>query len=316
MRLFPALGVVMSLFLTESLPAFQLPSFPKAREETEPKIPSPYQRCQQPLKNQSEENLFACAEQEFWHGFSDGRIKARKETETILGEIMKLTDQSSDSAKRGRLLALRGYLRLSMALENAKTEYLLFGGMENDFKKAKTMDTENKTYDTFLDTIIMAKSAAFGDWKKATELALPAFEILKDHPTNILALSGTTIGFPMSTGLPQKTIEFLDSWVCPDDIADFCYDNTQHAPFARPGLSFHFAEAYARMGNREKTLEYLEKAQKSPAYGEWQYKHLVEKPLADMDSYMAYWNSFGPDDSAFDKVYANQNFGCVMCHGR
>jgi hypothetical protein len=314
MRLISTLGVVISLFLAESL--WALPSFPKAREETEPKIPSPYQRCEQPLKKQTEETLFNCAEHEFWHAFSDGRVKARKDAETILGDIMKLTQTSTSEAQRGRLLALRGYLRLAMALENAKMEYLLFGGMEKDFQEAKKLDTENKTYDTFLDTIVMAKAAVFGDWKKATALALPAFEILKDYPTNILALSGTTIGFPMSTGLPQKTIEFMDTWVCPDDIADFCYDNTQHAPFARPGLSFHFAEAYARMGDREKTIQFLEQARKSPGYDAWQYKHLVETPLADMDKYMAYWNGFGPDDSAFDKVYANQNFGCVMCHGR
>ncbi len=314
MRLIATLSIVMSFLLADSLSA--LPSFPKAREETEPKIPSPYTRCEQPLKNQSEEKLFNCAEHEFWHGFSDGRVKARKDTETILGEIMKLTQGSTNTAQRGRLLALRGYLRLAMALENAKMEYMLFGGMEKDFQEAKKLDTENKTYDTFLDTIVMAKAAVFGDWKKATALALPAFDILKDYPTNILALSGTTIGFPMSTGLPEKTIAFMDSWVCPDDIADFCYDNTQHAPFARPGLSFHFAEAYARMGNREKTLYYLEQARQSPGYDAWQYKHLVEKPLSDMDQYMAYWKGFGPDDSAFDKVYANQNFGCVMCHGR
>jgi hypothetical protein len=314
MRLLPTFGVFMSLFLAESL--WALPSLPKAREETEPKIPSPYQRCEQPLRNQAADTLFNCAEHEFWHAFSDGRVKARKDAETILGDIMKLNQKSQEAPKRGRLLALRGYLRLAMALENAKMEYLLFGGMEKDFQEAKKLDTENKTYDTFLDTIVMAKAAVFGDWKKATALALPAFEILKDHPTNILALSGTTIGFPMSTGLPQKTIEFMDSWVCPDDIADFCYDNTQHAPFARPGLSFHFAEAYARMGDREKTLHYLEQARQSPGYDAWQYKQLVETPLADMDKYMGYWASFGPDDSAFDKVYANQNFGCVMCHGR
>jgi hypothetical protein len=314
MRLMLTFSVLLSFFGAELLLA--LPSFPKAREETEPKIPSPYHRCELPLQKQAEETLFSCAEHEFWHAFSDGRTKARTEAEKILGQIMTLSASSADAPKRGRLLALRGYLRLAMALENAKMEHLLFGGMEKDFQAAKKLDTENKTYDTFLDTIVMAKAAVFGDWKKATALALPAFEILKDYPTNILALSGTTIGFPMNTGLPQKTIEFMDSWICPDDIADFCYDNTQHAPFARPGLSFHFAEAYARMGDREKTLYYLEQARKSPGYDTWSYKHLVETPLADMDKYMAYWESFAPDASAFDKVYANQNFGCVMCHGR
>lgn len=316
MRVLQMLSIVSSLFLAQQLTAVSWPSLPKAREETEPQIPSPYKRCATPLKNQSEADLFTCAEQEFWHAFSDGRLKPRKDAETILADIMTINKKSTDGPKRGRLLALRGYLRLAMALENAKTEYLILGGMENDFKDAKKLDTENKTYDTFLDTIVMAKSAAFGNWKKATELALPAFEILKDHPTNILALSGTTIGFPMNTGLPQKTIEFLAAWTCPDDIANFCYNNTTFAPFARPGLSFHFAEAYARMGDREKTQEYLEKAKASPGYSGWQYQSLVEKPLADMDTYMKYWASFKPEDSAFDKVYANQNFGCVMCHGR
>src|SRR5690349_21161993 len=132
MRIIPMLSVACILLST--IPAFAgIPSFPKAREETEPKIPSPYQRCIQPLKNQPQEQLFACAEQEFWHGFSDGRTKPRKETETILGDIMNLTKNSDDGPKRGRLLALRGYLRLAMALENAKIEYLLLGGMENDF---------------------------------------------------------------------------------------------------------------------------------------------------------------------------------------
>ena len=316
MRLIQMLSATAILVCAQSPLAFGLPSLPKARVETEPKIPSPYIRCVQPLKNLGENALFTCAEQEFWQALSDGRIKARKEGESILGDIMSLTRKSSEGAKRGRLLALRGYLRLAMTLENAKLEYLIFGSMENDFKAAKKLDTENKTYDTFLDTIVIAKAAVFGDWKKATAIAVPAFEILKDHPTNILALSGTTIGFPKSTGLPQKTIEFLGTWVCPDDTATFCYNNTEHAPFARPGLSFHFAEAYARMGNRDKVLEYLNKAQSAPGYSDWQYRYLVEKPLADMDTYMAYWNSFKPDDSAFDKVYANQNFGCVMCHGR
>jgi hypothetical protein len=305
----------LCLFVSTPLFAWELPYFPKARRETEPRIPSPYHRCPTPLREQSHEELFACAEQEFWHAFSDGRRKVRQEAATILGRLMSLTKDDPDGAKRGRLLALRAYLRLSMSLENARSDLFLFGMLERDFKAAKRLDTENKNYDSFLDTIVMARAAVFGNWKKASELAFPAFDILKDHPVNILALSGTTIGFPMSTGVPQRTIEFLEGFVCPTEIP-FCTQNTPKAPFARPGLSFHFAEAFARVGNREKTLYYLNEAKQSLAYADWPYQELVEKPLADIDTYMSYWRSFGETGSAFDKVYANQNFGCVLCHGR
>jgi hypothetical protein len=235
-------AILSSIFLPSSIFAWGLPSLPKARVETAPKIPSPYQQCVKPLQDQAKEYLFLCAEQEFWYGFSDGRLKVRQEVEAVLGKIMSLTNDSTDGPKRGRLFALRGYLRLAMALENAKMEYMIFGSLEKDFQDAKKLDTEDKVYDTFLDTIVMAKAAAFGNWKKATELALPAFDILKDQPTNILALSGTTIGFPMDTGLPQKTIKFLDEWTCPGRVQgpNVCSAQAPRNPacrFPAPGSS-------------------------------------------------------------------------------
>jgi len=271
-------------FLTPQAFAWALPSFPKPRPDTAPHIPSPYQGCALPLESLSDNELFDCAESEFWEGFSDGRLAVRKDTEKLLGKIMLLTWSSPKTTRKGRLHALRGYLRLALALENGRVEHLILGSMQSDFEKAIDWDTHNKIYDTFLDTIKMAKFAVFGDWKKATALAWPSFDILTEQPVNILALSGTTIGFPLDTGLPQKTIETLDAFVCDSSRFEFCETNTQRAPYARPGLNFHFAEAYARMGRREETKAYLEKARTSPGFEQWAYKALVLGPLQDLDA--------------------------------
>ncbi len=278
--------------------------------------PSPYQLCPKPLAKQPAQVLYSCAEQEFWHGLSDGSFEVRQSVEKHLTSILSLTAADKDRVKQGRMAGLRAYLRLALALENGRIEHVLLGGMERDFLKAMANDRANTTYKTFYDTIIIAKSAMMGDWTKAVKVSGPAFDVLAVDPINILSLSGTTIGFPLNTGVPQRTIAMMDAWVCPAEEKDFCTQNTQKAPFARPGLSFHFAEAYARVGDRAKTLAYLLAAQEAPGFEKWQHKELVEKPLADLDSYMAYWANFGEDGSAFDKVYANQPFGCVMCHGR
>lgn len=308
--------VLLAILAPNSAFALSIPTFPKSRPNVAPVLSDPFLHCVKPLKDQGEAALFTCAETEFWSAFSDGRLSERKDAEHVLSNIIIINKNSSEKAMLGRVYALRGYLRLAMALENGAVQHLLLGTMEGDFKKAKEWDPTNKTYDTFLDTIVMAKAAVFGNWDKAVSVALPAFEILGDHPVNILALSGTTIGFPLTTGIPQKTIEILDQFTCPEDIAAFCYENTLHAPYARPGLSFHFAEAYARMGNREKAEEFFLKAKNAPGFEDWQYKDLVEKPLSNMDNYINYWTAFKKDESLINKVYANQNFGCLLCHGR
>lgn len=293
-----------------------LPKLPKARPETPPVIPSPYQLCPQPLKKQSAEILLTCAEQEFWHALSDGRTQARKTAEARLNDIISLTKNAGSSPQRGRLHALRAYLHLAMGLENAQLLVMLSDQTERDFEIAKKLDPENKTYDTFVDSIYIAKPAVYGQWDKAEAIADKAFDILETYPNNILSLSGTTIGFSLASGIPQKTIAAMSSWTCPAEESDYCLKNTQHAPYARPGLSFHFAEAYARMGMRKEAEDYLNRSKNSPGFEQWPYRHLVEKPLADMDAYMKYWAGFGEKSQPFSEVYANQNYGCVMCHGR
>jgi len=79
-------------------------------------------------------------------------------------------------------------------------------------------------------------------------------------------------------------------------------------------LARHFAEAYARVGDRAKAATYLDQAAASPDYGAWPYRSVVDGARADLDAFLAKFSSLGQDGSAFDIVYANQPSGCVFCH--
>jgi hypothetical protein len=104
---------------------------------------------------------------------------------------------------------------------------------------------------------------------------------------NVLSITGTMSGFPLASGLPQRAVAMLEAWECTED---WCARNTDRAPFSQPGLQVHFADAYAR---------------------DW-----VETRLADLDGYLAPFESVGSDGSAVPLVYANSSTGCTICHGR
>lgn len=79
-------------------------------------------------------------------------------------------------------------------------------------------------------------------------------------------------------------------------------------------MAYHWAEHYARVGDRETTLQYLEEAQAAEGYERWPYKWVVEEAAADPDALIAQFEERGEDGSAFDLMYANSEYGCVFCH--
>ena len=131
---------------------------------------------------------------------------------------------------------------------------------------------------------------------------------------NTLSISGTTIGLPLSTGAPQHTIELLDAWVCED--APMCDGNTDRAPFGRPGLAFHFGEAYARVGRLDTAQAYMEQALTEEDADLWPYRFMAEEAALDIDGYAQKFADLGEEGSAFNLVYANSEVGCQFCHSR
>jgi tetratricopeptide (TPR) repeat protein len=239
----------------------------------------------------------------------------REASEALMTELLRRFPASEDPQASSRLHFRLGQLRLAMALENAQKKYAI--GAETlviaEFREAARLDPSNGIIAPWEDTMEMALPAIFEDWVKAVPLAERGFQNVAKNPLgNTLSLSGTTIGFPLSTGIPQRTAKLLDDWRC--EGVDFCSRNTAHAPYARPGLSYHFAEAYARVGQRDKAQRYLREALSSPGAEHWPYRAVAQSAYDQLDGFLKTFADLGQDGSAFHMVYANQPSGCLFCH--
>lgn len=253
---------------------------------------------------------FLCAEAWFWIGLTFD-VAARPEAYDRISALIDAVDPAADAIDLGRLHALRGQLALALALENGDGRHL--ASIDGDFVRAMALDPDNAIIPTWKDSLDVAL-----DWRLRGGAGLDAIMTrtwanVERCPTgNILSISGTTIGLPLATGIPQATIERLDGWIC--DEADFCGVNTWKAPYAAPGLAYHFAEANARMGRRDEARRWLDDARAVPGYDTWPYRDMVDDTVADFDAFVDEFVALGDRGDAFDRMYANQSFGCVFCH--
>ena len=203
-----------------------------------------------------------------------------------------------------------------MSLENGKIQYAMFNNIYigKDMKRSKELDPDGIAAPAFLNALDMANAAIFKQWNKASLLADLAIE--DAHHVGIgaaFAVGGTLIGFPLSTGIPAKTVTMMETIPC---NVYFCDDNTQKAPFSVPGLAFHQAEGYARIGDKENMMRWIDASRAAPNYENWYFKYIVEGVAADPDGFIKKFEQYGENGTPFMDVYANSNFGCVFCHGR
>lgn len=257
----------------------------------------------------------ACSERLFWRAFTQADLVPRQASEAMMMELVRRLPADVDPHAGSRLHFRLGQLRLAMALENQQSQYAI--GSEtlvvSEFREASRLDPENGIIAPWTDTMEMAIPAIFEDWDRAVALADRGFaNVDKNRLGNTLSLSGTTIGFPLRTGIPQRTAKLLDDWRC--EGVDFCTQNTLHAPYARPGLSYHFAEAYARVGERDKAERYLREALNAPGADRWPYRAVAQDAHDHLDAFLKTFADLGQDGSAFRMVYANQPTGCLFCH--
>jgi len=280
---------------------------------------APWTPCDEDLAQVSPERRYACAERELWHALGDGGHGVRKRADGVLSRALMLGWLRRDLSRvqRSQLHFYRGALRLAMALENGRVDLGVLGPLtiSPDFKASVSLDPSNDHFVSFLDSMDVAMPALLGNMRAATRAAEKGFANVARNPLfNTLSLSGTTIGMPLSTGAPAKTLALLEAWRC--EGKDFCTRNTDKAPFARPGLAYHFGEAFARMGRKDEARRYFEMALAAPDAETWPFAERVREHLADLPGYMGQFSALGADGSAMWLVYANQSSGCVLCHGR
>ena len=269
-----------------------------------------------PCAQRAESDAYACAESAFWAALHEADLAPRQAAEATLNAVMAAFPSPKDASGASLMHFRLGTLRLAMALENAQKSYVLDAQNQivAEFDRAMTLDAYGGVIAPWKDAMKIATAAVLEDWTDAVPLAEAGFQNIALNPMgNTLSLSGTTIGFPLSTDVPQTTVSYLDQWKC-SGVA-WCTENTTHAPFARPGLSYHFAEAYARVGDRAHASAYLDAAVSSPDYANWPYRQVVEDARRDLDAFLGKFSSLGTDGSAFNVVYANQSYGCLFCHG-
>lgn len=257
----------------------------------------------------------ACAERRFWGAFMQPGLPLRQAAEALLVDVAARPQAQAAPKASSRLHFRLGQIRLAMALENAQAKF--FTNADRDvvaeFREAARLDPSNGIIAPWEDTMEMAIPAVFEDWDRAVRLADRGFANVARNPLgNTLSLSGTTIGFPMRTGVPQRTAQLLDEWRC--EGVEFCTRNTAHAPYARPGLSYHFAEAYARVGQRDKAQRHLREALAAPGADRWPYRAVAQDAADHLDQFLKRFADLGQDGSAFNMVYANQPTGCLFCH--
>jgi hypothetical protein len=262
-----------------------------------------------------EDETYDCTEALFWRVFQvafDERRAAYDQMKTIYASV-----SAPKSPKRlARLIFQRGQLGLALALENADSSTVT--EISADFRAAIALDPDEAFYATWLDTMNIGLATVQGKKDEVrTHLAEAWVNVARKPLQNIPSLSGTTIGLPLDTGAPAKTLALLEAWECHPDkhpTSTFCVGNSVKAPYTAPGFHLHMGEAYARMGNKARATELFRAALTAPKADTWKYRAMIEGYLADMDGYMARFAELGQDGDGFSIVYANQSYGCKICH--
>lgn len=252
---------------------------------------------------------YHCAEHHFWIGLSDN-LSARWPAIDVLTAVIE-ADDGVDPLALSRMYGLRGQLLMAIMLEHDRFDVAF--DMQDDLAKAVELDPDNPILPTFADSMALTMAFNTGDMETVESLKTDIWTNVDRCPLgNTLSISGMALGMPMATGWPDLIAEALAEWSC-TDVA-FCTQNTWKAPFARPGLAYHFAETRARVGDTAGARTYLELALSEPGHRRWPYRSFVDASLNGLDAWVSDFNALDADDGAGHLTYAGQAFACVFCH--
>ncbi|MGE0326632.1 MAG: hypothetical protein AB7S68_30160 [Polyangiaceae bacterium] len=258
-----------------------------------------------------ESTAYRCAEQRFWYTLRADYDQRPQAYETLSALIEKY-EASGDQHEVSNLYFRRGQLAMAMAMENGDMNKVLT--VEPDFDKTLELWPEHPIAPTWRDTMRIAIAVVTKDYVAAQKLFDEALKNVELCPLgNIPSLTGTTIGLPLDTGIPQQTVKLAESWVC--EGVEWCEHNTWKAPYAVAGMRYHMGEGFARVGRKEEALAYFESARQAPDYDSWPYKDFVDNRTENIDAFIKELADVGESEPVFDRMYANSEFGCKFCHG-
>ncbi len=283
-------------------------------EDTQDTQPEAVEAWTEDCLGLDQETTWLCSEELFWQALqTEVDLDSRQVAWDRISAIIDANPDPDDPLQLGRRHFQRGQLAMALAIENG--EQSMIGTVVPDIDRAMELDPTNPVIPTWKDSMLIATAHLFGNDAALEQALEQAWENVALFPVgNTLSISGTTIGLPLSTGAPQHTVELLDAWVCED--APMCDGNTERAPFGRPGLAFHFGEAYARVGQLDTAQAYMDLALTEEDAEDWPYRFMAEDAAEDIEGFAQKFADLGEEGSGFELVYANSEVGCQFCHSR
>ena len=229
----------------------------------------------------------------------------------ILQEVIDAAPTDEDPLLVSQMHALRGQLAMAVLLESQDPSVI--NGISADFDRTMELDPSNPIIPTFQDSLDLVLAYRFG---LVDELAAVEARIWDNVELcelgNLLSISSVALGLPISSGWPEQIASELADWDCAG--ADFCTENTWKAPYSRPGLAFHFAETFARVGEAEDARRYLDEALAAPGASEWPFRPFALATSDDFDGWVEEFAAIPDDQEATNMMYPGAEFGCIFCH--
>lgn len=254
-------------------------------------------------------DALACGELRFWEAHTVA-YERRPQTYDLLARLIDEVPEGVDDAALGELRFRRASLGIELALEHGidRTSEIV-----PDLREAIRLAPDNPKLPPWLDSMELVVSFVRGDRETFDAVSARIDANVAPYPVgNVLSITGTMTGLPLDTGLPQRAVAMLEAWECTEE---WCRRNTARAPYSQPGLQVHFADAYARVGDRDAARAYLEAALVAEGAETWPYRAWARAQLANVDAWVDEFEALGDEGSAVTLVYANSERGCTLCHG-
>ena len=260
----------------------------------------------------SGEHAFACSEQLFWEVLQfdlDGRADALVALRALADRVEE--EGGLTATQLGRLFLRIGQLAVLIVTEDGDPGSGAL--LQSYLERAREADPDNLMIESWYYTVLINAAVVLG---QDPEVYLDEMWALYERaPAAVTAaVMGVALSMPVDSGWPAIAVELVEG-IDPLDCGEWCAWEFHRAPYGPPGQLLSYAEVYARVGDRDNALRYLELTRESRYYDEWPMKPRVEELYGDVDTWLGDVAARGDDQTVTDLTLGASDQACRFCHG-
>ncbi|MGB0591170.1 MAG: hypothetical protein ACPGU1_15955 [Myxococcota bacterium] len=256
----------------------------------------------------------ACVEEGFWPAFQADFTEREPVFNVMSGVI------AEQSGQVPRIQFLRALLGVAIQTEELAmnpseievTEFI--ANMRGDLHSASEAYPDNDFYRSWRLSADLITAMFLSDTGAVDALFEESIDHALSDSENIMAIASTWMLFPMETGLPDRGLEIMDTWVLEGHAYDI--QNTEQVPYSKPGTFLMLGDLYARMGKRDMAAMNYEQSLNVDGSADWPYRYLAEGALSTIDETMAAFEALPDDAIAAGQMISFGANSCKMCHAR